>query len=93
VRVRFSKAARRDLQTIYLQGEEMFGRKRADAYAVGLAAAFRLIADYPLSARPRQEIKRPVRAWPCQSHVILYTVDEAGVLALRVRHGHEDWTT
>ena len=24
-------------------------------------------------------------------HVILYAVDEAGVLVLRVRHGHEDW--
>lgn len=71
----------------------MFGRDQADAYALGLAAAFRLIADYPLSSRLRQETERPVRARPYRSHVILYTVDEAEVLVLRVRHAHEDWTT
>lgn len=93
MRVRFSKAARQDLKAIYLQSEEMFGRKQADAYAAGLSAAIRLIADFPLSARLRQELKWPVRARPYQSHVILYTVDEAGVLVLRVRHAHEDWAT
>lgn len=69
----------------------MFGRKQADAYSMGLAAAFRLIADYPLSARERLETVRPVRARPYRSHVILYTVEQAGVLVLRVRHGQEDW--
>lgn len=69
----------------------MFGRKQADTYALGLAAVFRLIADYPLSSRLRHELRRPVRARPWRSHVVLYAVDEAGVLVLRVRHGHEDW--
>ena len=33
--IRFTKAARKDLQTIYFQGDEMFGRKQAEAYAQG----------------------------------------------------------
>lgn len=91
MRLRFSEAARQDLKAIYLQGEELFGRKQADAYALGLGAAFRLIADYPLSSRLRDETRWPIRARAYRSHVILYTVDETGVLVLRVRHGHEDW--
>ena len=89
--IRFTKAARKDLQTIYLQGDEMFGRKQAEAYAQGLAAVFRLIAEYPQSSRLRHETTRPVRARPYRSHVILYAVEEGEVLILRVRHGHEDW--
>ena len=50
-----------------------------------------MIADYPLSSRLRHETRLPVHAHPYRSHVILYAVDEAGVLILRVRHGHEDW--
>lgn len=71
----------------------MFGRRQADAYATGLASAMRMIADYPLSSRLRHETQWPIRVRPYKSHVILYTVDEAGVLVLRVRHGHEDWQT
>ena len=91
MKVRFANAARQDIRVIYLQGEGLFGSRQADAYAAGLGAAFRMIADYPLSSRLRDETASPVRARPYRSHVILYTVDEAGVLILRIRHGLEDW--
>ena len=91
MRVRYTAAAEIDLQTIYLSGWEMFGRRQADVYAAGLRAAVQMIADFPLASRLRDTIRQPVRARPFQSHVILYTVDEAGILILRFRHGLEDW--
>ncbi len=91
MKLRFANAARQDIRAIYLQGEGLFGSRQADAYAAGLRSAFRMIADYPLSNRLRYGSASAVRARPCRSHVILYAVDEAGVLVLRVRHGHEDW--
>ena len=91
MKVRFSIAARHDLRAIYLQGYELFGRKQADVYAAGLGAALGMIADYPLSFRLRGETDLPVYVRSFRLHVIIYSVDEAGVLILRVRHGHEDW--
>ena len=91
MKLRFSKASRQDLKAIYLQSEALFGRQQADAYAAGLAGAFAMIADYPLASRLRHETDIPVRARPFRSHVIIYVIEEPGVLILRVRHGHEDW--
>ena len=93
VKVRLSKAADRDLGAIYLLGEEQFGVRRAESYVAGLRGAVVLIADYPLASRLRTDTQPPVRARLYGSHVILYVVDEAGVLILRFRHGHEDWLT
>jgi len=28
---------------------------------------------------------------PYKAHLVVYVVEEEGVLILRVRHGHEDW--
>lgn len=91
MRVRYAGAAEADLKSIYLSSSEMFGRRQAEAYVAGLRRAVQQIADYPLASRLRETIQPPIRARPFQSHVIIYTVDEAGVLILRFRHGHENW--
>ena len=91
MQVRYTAAAEVDLQTIYLSGWEMFGRRQAESYIAGLRSAVEMIADFPLASRLRETFRQPVRARPFQSHVILYTVDETGVLILRFRHGMEDW--
>lgn len=89
--VRYTAAADADLRSIYLVGSETFGTRRAEAYVAGLRGAVQMIADFPLACRLRDTIQPPVRARSFQSHVIIYTVDEAGVLILRFRHGLEDW--
>lgn len=91
MRVRYTEAARNDLRSIYLQGEDMFGARQANAYAAGLHRAILLAADYPLASRLRVDLAQSVRAKRYKAHVIVYTVDEAGMLVLRLRHGHEDW--
>ena len=42
-------------------------------------------------ARERPELVPPARVHPCGPHIILYVVDAAGVLIVRVRHAREDW--
>lgn len=93
MKVRYSAAADQDLVAIYLLSEEQFGEKQTDVYIAGLRGAVALIADYPLASRLRSETTPPVRARPFGSHVIIYVVDESGVLILRFRHSHEDWQT
>lgn len=69
----------------------MFGLVQADAYAESLRQVFELIAEYPRSAREREETNPVVRTFPHKAHVILYVADEQGVFVLRVRHAREDW--
>lgn len=71
----------------------MFGTRQAEAYTAGLGSTIRMIAEYPLASRLRVETEPPVQIRPYRSHVIVYAVDEGGVLILRIRHGHEDWTS
>lgn len=91
MRVRYTRAAQADLKAIYLHGDRTFGRRVAEAYAAGLRGAVQLIADYPLAGPLQTVIEPPVRARVFGAHIILYTVDETGVLILRFRHAQEDW--
>ena len=88
---RYSNAAKRDLIAIYLDGEAMFGSRQAEAYTTGLGATVRMIGDYPLASRLRTELDLPVRVRTYKAHVIIYVIEEGGVLVLRFRHGYEDW--
>ena len=87
-----SKAAQDDLIRIYLEGAEQFGRIQADKYHDALEATFGLISEFPHMARLREEITPPVHAYPFQSHLILYVIEQTtDVFILRIRHGREDW--
>lgn len=32
-----------------------------------------------------------VRVHPYRAHVIVYQIENGGIVIVRVRHGHEDW--
>lgn len=89
---RLTRRAAEDIEAIYRHGAEHFGLKQADAYHEQLERAFNFLADNPLAARARLELTPPVRIHPVGSHLVVYQVDEDGVLLIiRVRHAHEDW--
>jgi toxin ParE1/3/4 len=89
---RLTKAASNDIANIFREGLGLFGLAQADTYHDGLTATFELLASYPRLARLREEIDPPVRAYPYQSHLIVYELAADDMVAiLRVRHGHEDW--
>ena len=68
-----------------------FGQPQAERYHAGLAAALDLIADNPRIARERHEFTPAVRLHPYQSHMIVYLLDDMGVLVVRVLNGRQDW--
>ena len=91
---RLTAKAAQDIGKIYLNGVRQFGPRQADEYHALLERSFRFLARNPLAARERPEFSPPVRIHPVQSHIVIYRVEVDGdVLVIRVRHGHEDWTT
>lgn len=87
-----SAAAFDDLKALYRQGLATFGEAQADSYYEALLETLTALADFPEMARERIEFGRPVRIHRYKSHVIIYTMAEAGIFVVRVRHGHEDWS-
>lgn len=91
VSFRLSRRAEEDVIQLYLAGVRQFGAAQAERYYEGLERAFEFLAAHPLAARERFEIVPPVRIHPYKAHLVVYVVDDDGVLILRVRHGREDW--
>lgn len=92
--IEFSRAAEDDLLGIFLYGVEEHGLAQAERYKSRLNRSFQTLSDNPKIARLRQEITPPVRVYPVQKHMVVYTIAEDGetVLVLRVRHHRENWT-
>jgi toxin ParE1/3/4 len=88
---RFSTEAELDLADIFEAGEILFGRVQAERYLLALLDSFSTIATQPRMAPQRNVGGVEVRVHPHGSHVILYDIDDLGVLILRVRHAREDW--
>jgi toxin ParE1/3/4 len=86
-----TRQADQDIIDIYLHGCREFGQTQAERYHEGLADILDLIADNPRMARERPEFTPPVRLHPYRSHLIVYRLDDTGVLVVRVLHGRQDW--
>jgi toxin ParE1/3/4 len=89
---RFSEAADQDVVAITFQGAMDFGREQSVVYHGKLLRCCQFLSENPRAARLRQEVDPPVRAYPCQSHIIIYEIDDADcILILRIHHGRENW--
>lgn len=89
--VRTTEAADRDVAGLYADGEERFGTRQAERYQEGLFDLFDLDGDNPRIARERHEFTPPIRVHPYGAHLVVYTLDDAGVLIVRVLPGRADW--
>ena len=91
---RLSLAAEDDVISIAEEGVRLFGPVQAKRYHEELFAIFDLIAASPHIARERHELSPPMRIHPFKAHLVVYQIeDEGGILIVRVRHGHEDWSS
>ena len=88
---RLSNAADRDYKKIYAHGIRTFGQKRASQYSNDMKAAFRHIAENPLLNHETGEVTPPLRIHVFHSHLILYRMEERGILIGRILHGRENW--
>jgi len=79
---------------IFPYGIEEHGLAQAERYKSRLERTFQAISDNPKVTRLRREITPPVRVYPAQKHMIVYTIleDSQTVYVLRVRHHRrENW--
>lgn len=88
---RLSREADEDIIRLYVDGAGLFGVEQAERYHADLRRTLSFLGEYPFAARERGEFKPPVRIHPFRSHIIVYVIDEKGVLIVRVRHALEDW--
>ena len=93
MKVRLTQAAERDIISIAETGIEIFGLSTAQGYHNALFNTFDLLADNPHMSPERTELTPPLRVHPFRAHIILYKAEQTGVLIVRVRHAHEDWTS
>jgi toxin ParE1/3/4 len=94
MRFSLSVEAEEDIIAFTEQGISIFGSLQAKRYHDDLFAVLELIAANPRMAREREEISPPVRIHPFKAHLIVYRIEESGsIFVIRVRHGHEDWTS
>jgi toxin ParE1/3/4 len=88
---RTTRLADQDIIDIYASGAALFGMDQADRYFAGLTNAFAILAENPGIARERREFVPPVCIHPYGMHLVIYCVDEAGILIIRVPRGRRDW--
>lgn len=88
---RLSRKAEEDLTALFITGAQQFGLAQAEHYFTKLEQTLAHLARFPRVARERAEINPPVRVHPHQSHLVIYLIEGADILILRIRHAHEDW--
>ncbi|MBL9074371.1 type II toxin-antitoxin system RelE/ParE family toxin [Tabrizicola sp.] len=80
-----------DMDAMYWQGVELWGRRQARIYLEDLASLFSLLAAQPEIARERPEFRPPVRIYPFRSHMVIYQFTATELDILRVVHGRTNW--
>ena len=89
-RVRLLPKAQEDLADIWRYTLDSWGEDQAFKYTDDLDAAFSRLADQPLIPRERIEFSPPVRIVHHASHLIVYLVDDQGIIVIRVLHENMD---
>jgi toxin ParE1/3/4 len=88
---RLTREAEADIIEIAEIGIRNWGVRQARTYHDGLFELFALIASTPEMARQRNELTPPVRVQRYRAHLVLYLIEDDGVLVVRVRHSRGDW--
>lgn len=91
MRYRTTRLADADIIDIYVHGALAFGREQAERYHRGLVETFELLSENPRLARERTEFAPAVRIHPYEAHLIIYTIEDDGLLIVRVLHGRSRW--
>ena len=69
-----------------------WGKDQADRYNMSLDVAFDRLAEYPESGRERPSLRAGIRVMPVERHLVVYRIEPAGVLIMRIVHQSMDLT-
>jgi toxin ParE1/3/4 len=87
---RLTPNADQDIRDIYEFGLAEFGRKKAESYFDDLYDAFEYIAANPMASRERTEAVPPIRIYVFHAHLVIYRIEDRGIVVLRILHAHAD---
>jgi toxin ParE1/3/4 len=89
-RLRVSAEARRDLQTIGMDGRRRHGRAAAESHIEGFRRLFALLRDQPFAGQAWPDLDLGVRSLSHRPHRILYRVVGDVVVIDRIIHQARD---
>lgn len=87
---RVSNAAKGDIRKIGRYTQDQWGAVQRRRYLSGLNEKFTALAQTPEIAAERREFDPPVRIHQYEKHLIVYVIDDEGILIVRVLHQSMD---
>ena len=91
-RYNLTKKADADLSQLYAYSIENFGQAQADKYYDELIHQIESIAERPHAWRQLKRFSPAVRICPCRFHIIIYRVQENGVVEIiRIHPARTNW--
>ena len=89
---RLTEAAASDIEEMLERSLLDFGEKRTQTYYDALARCLALLGANPEMGVTAEDIRPGYRRFAHESHVVFYTIDDEGVLIVRVLHKRMDAT-
>ncbi len=86
----FSKEAENDLVEIYRYGFINYGKNKADQYIEALKEKCQFLADLPNICPDRDEFNPTVKIYHHRKHLIIYVIENNGILIVRILHDRMD---
>ena len=87
---RVSKAAQADIREIGRYTQQQWGKDQRRVYLGELNDRLQLLANTPMLAAERQTLDPPARIHPYEKHLIVYVIEDGGILIVRVLHQSMD---
>lgn len=81
-----SKAANSDIRSIARYTQDTWGKDQRRRYLDGLNEKFDMLAETPELAVERRDFQPPVRIHHYEKHLIVYAINDSGILIVRVLH-------
>ncbi|MEP6021428.1 MAG: type II toxin-antitoxin system RelE/ParE family toxin [Paracoccaceae bacterium] len=85
-----STAASGDIRRIARYTQDTWGRAQRRRYLDGLNEKFKVLASMPDMALERRDFRPPVRIHHYEKHLIIYVIEDSGILIVRVLHQSQD---
>ena len=91
--IAYSRNAAQDLDDIWDYTARIWSPAQAETYLTGIRQSVQTLAGMPDIGRLRPEISPPVRTHPNAKHLIIYRVEGATLVVLRILHTRRNWQT
>lgn len=84
---RISNAAKADIRKIGQYTQKQWGKEKRRQYLADMQDKFKLLSENPFMVREDDRFMPPVRLCPHAQHLIVYIINDSGILIVRVLHG------